>query len=1001
MSKINRINAFKPPGSANESRCFHRSANAGNFLTSTRAKSIFRRSYIFAALSGSLLSGSAFAASDLIIDGGRASTSSLWNITDALVVGDTTSGLLEIEDGGVVNSASGLIGGQTGSTGVVNLSGTGSQWNNRHALVVGNFGNGSLTISGGGVVNSSTGYIGHNASATGIAEVSGRGSQWNNNGNFAVGFYGNAELTISDGGVVNSKASAIGVDAGSSGVALVSGVGSQLNSNGHLYVGLEGNGKLNILNGGTVSAGNYYSSIAYTASSTGQATVSGAGSQWNDSDELTVGYYGDGSLTISDGGVVNSAMGYIAHHEGSSGVVNVSGVGSQWNSGSALHVGYRGYSDLKISDGGVVNSDTGSIAYNAGSIGMVTLSGAGSQWNNNLDLTVGHSGNAFLVITDGAEVSAGSVYLANDSGSIGVVSIGNRGLAGTLNAANLTGGDGAASVQFIHTDDIDFSVRMSGALSVRQIAEGTTTLTSANDYAGTTTVMGGTLQAGIAGAFSPASDFLVQTAGQLNLAGYDQTVASLNNAGTVSFNGAPGTVLTVSGDYTGNNGLLNFNTVLNDDSSATDKLVVAGNTSGTTRVSVTNAGGGGAATLNGIELVQVNGTSDGEFVQQGRIVAGAYDYTLTRGAGVNAGSWYLTSVATPLAPLKLIATDSDPNQNVTPSPDPVQNVLPMVERPEAGSYTSNLAAANSLFVTRLHDRLGETQYIDALTGEQKVTSMWLRNEGGHTKSRDANGQLDTQANRYVMQLGGDIAQWSSNDQNRLHLGVMAGYANSKSHTESRWSGYSSRGTVDGYSAGLYATWYANEADKSGLYVDSWALYNWFNNRVDGQYLDSEEYKSNGVTASVESGYTFKLGENSAKNVSYFIQPKAQVIWMGVKADDHTEANGTKVSGEGDGNIQTRLGVRVFMNGYSEQDKGKDRVFQPFVEANWIHNTKDFGTTMDGATMKQDGAANIGELKVGVEGQINKRLNLWGNVGQQLGNNSYSDTAVMFGVKYNF
>ncbi|CRY68577.1 autotransporter protein [Yersinia pekkanenii] len=138
-----------------------------------------------------------------------------------------------------------------------------------------------------------------------------------------------------------------------------------------------------------------------------------------------------------------------------------------------------------------------------------------------------------------------------------------------------------------------------------------------------------------------------------------------------------------------------------------------------------------------------------------------------------------------------------------------------------------------------------------------------------------------------------------------------------------------------------------------------------------------------------------------KNATYFIQPKAQVTWMGVKADDHKEANGTHISGEGDGNIQTRLGVKAFMSGYSEQDKGKDRVFQPFVETNWIHNTKDFGTTLDNVTVKQDGAANIAELKVGVEGQLNKKVNLWGNVGQQLGDKGYSDTAVVLGVKYNF
>ncbi|MFA3759303.1 autotransporter outer membrane beta-barrel domain-containing protein [Yersinia sp. 2466 StPb PI] len=461
-------------------------------------------------------------------------------------------------------------------------------------------------------------------------------------------------------------------------------------------------------------------------------------------------------------------------------------------------------------------------------------------------------------------------------------------------------------------------------------------------------------------------------------------VAELTNAGTINFsNPIAGDVLTVHGDYIGNNGNLLFNTELNDDNSITDKMIVEGNTSGNTFVSVTNAGGTGATTLNGIELIQVNGLSDGEFIQKDRIVAGAYDYSLMRGSDANANNWYLTNAVIPTPP-------SDPT---VPSA--------MTERPEAGGYTANLASANNMFVTRLHDRLGETQYIDALTGEQKVTSMWLRNEGGHNRFRDSQDQLSTQANRYVLQLGGDIAQWSNNDMDRFHLGVMAGYGNSKSTTISQVSGYNAKGSTDGYSAGVYGTWYANEADKSGLYVDSWAQYSWFNNTVDGQDLNTEEYKSKGITASVESGYTFKIGENAAKNATYFIQPKAQVTWMGVKADDHKEANGTNVSGEGDGNIQTRLGVKAFMNGYSSQDKGKDRVFQPFVEANWIHNTKDFGVTMDNVTVKQDGAANIGELKVGVEGQINKKVNLWGNVAQQIGNKGYSDTAVMLGVKYNF
>nr|WP_320338212.1 autotransporter outer membrane beta-barrel domain-containing protein [Citrobacter werkmanii] len=39
--------------------------------------------------------------------------------------------------------------------------------------------------------------------------------------------------------------------------------------------------------------------------------------------------------------------------------------------------------------------------------------------------------------------------------------------------------------------------------------------------------------------------------------------------------------------------------------------------------------------------------------------------------------------------------------------------------------------------------------------------------------------------------------------------------------------------------------------------------------------------------------------------------------------------------------------------------------------------------------------------MGVEGQINPRVNLWGNVGAQMGDKGYSDTNAMVGIKYNF
>lgn len=475
----------------------------------------------------------------------------------------------------------------------------------------------------------------------------------------------------------------------------------------------------------------------------------------------------------------------------------------------------------------------------------------------------------------------------------------------------------------------------------------------------------------------------------------DSVLSSLTlNNGTVAWSGATvGNILTVAGNYHGNNGLLKLNTVLGDDNSVSDKLVVQGDTSGTTRVAVTNAGGSGGKTINGIEVIHVDGASDGDFVQSGRIVAGSYEYALRRGEGEQYSHWYLMNAeAAPEKPASELPVP--PSQ---PQPVPEQPTL----RPESGSYIANLAAANTLFNTRLHDRLGETQYIDRLTGERKTTSLWMRNVGGHTRFKDSSGQLSTQSNRYVLQLGGDLAQWSTNGLDRWHLGLMAGYGNSQSNTRSDVSRYHSRGQVTGYSAGLYGTWYANEADKTGTYLDSWILYNWFNNKVNGQGLAGEEYDSDGITASVEGGYSFLMGERNDGRSTYWLQPKAQLTWMNVKADTHTEANGSRVEGKGDGNLQTRLGLKAFIKGHSALDEGKEREFQPFVEANWIYNSQSYGVAMNGVTNYQAGTRNVGELKAGVEGQIGKNLHIWGNVAQQVGDKGYSDTQGMLGVKYAF
>ncbi|BET61230.1 autotransporter adhesin YapH [Yersinia pseudotuberculosis] len=685
----------------------------------------------------------------------------------------------------------------------------------------------------------------------------------------------------------------------------------------------------------------------------------------------------DGKLTVTGGGQIDGALTGGGELVLSGGLLNVSYDNTGFTgstdiaNGAVAHLSQaQGLGNGTINNNGTLHLDnTIGTLFNAltGSDGEVLLSN-----NASVQLAGDNSGYSGLFTNQ-----AGSILIANSAEHLGGSSIANSG-ALILNTGSVW----------------ELTNTISGTGTLVKSGSGTVKIEGDTVSAGLTTIEEGLLQLGSSAVtqtlsleeslqeralrVSFASNMANLTSNVLitangSLGGYGQVTGNVENHGNLimpnALTGGDFGTFTIDGNYTGDEGMITFNTILAGDTSVTDRLVITGGTVGQSYVTVNNIGGVGARTFEGIKIIDVGGDSAGQFTLNGRAVGGAYEYFLYQGGASTPddGDWYLR-------------TQADDR------------------RPEPASYTANLAAANNMFVTSLSDRMGETLYTDVFTGEQKTTSLWLRNEGSHNRSRDDSGELHTQDNRYVMQLGGDVAQWSRNAQDLWRVGVMAGYANSSSSTVAKVAGYRSTGSVDGYSVGIYGSWLADNADDTGAYVDSWVQYSWFDNNVSGQDLATEKYDSKGFTASVEGGYAFKVGESV--NQSYFIQPKAQVVWMGVKADDHTETNGTVISGDGNGNIQTRLGAKAFINP-SDKAKVSGPAFKPFVEANWIHNTKDFGTTLDGVTVKQAGTVNIAELKLGVDGQINNQLNLWGNIGQQVGSKGYSETSVVLGVKYNF
>lgn len=149
--------------------------------------------------------------------------------------------------------------------------------------------------------------------------------------------------------------------------------------------------------------------------------------------------------------------------------------------------------------------------------------------------------------------------------------------------------------------------------------------------------------------------------------------------------------------------------------------------------------------------------------------------------------------------------------------------------------------------------------------------------------------------------------------------------------------------------------------------------------MESDHRQGDSYRSRGFTASLEAGYTFLIGEFTGSEGtlnSGYVQPQVQVTWMGVKEGNHTRSDGTYIETEGDGNVQTRLGVRTYLNSYHRRDAGKQREFQPYIEANYLYNSEVYAVKMNGTKISREGSRHLAELRTGVEAKLNNNLAMW-------------------------
>ncbi|CDX32238.1 Outer membrane autotransporter barrel domain (modular protein) [Mesorhizobium plurifarium] len=539
-------------------------------------------------------------------------------------------------------------------------------------------------------------------------------------------------------------------------------------------------------------------------------------------------------------------------------------------------------------------------------VGDGTSAGAGytatiaSALTGNAELVKTDAGTLVLTGTNsysgGTAVNGGTLRVSADA-NLGDAAGGLSFNGGALNITASFASDRAVDVlgQGTISTDPGTTLTLNGALSgagaLTKSGAGTLALTAdSSGFTGTTAIGDGTVN--VSGSLCGTVNVL--SGGRLEGTG---TVCDTTNAagGTIAAGnpGVPGT-LTIAGNYTGNGGTLEVETVLGDDSSATDRLVITGNTSGSTTLKVANLGGGGAQTVEGIKIIDVGGTSAGTFslagdyVFQGdqAVVAGAYAYRLYKN-GISTpsdGDWYLRSAL------------------INGQPDPLYSpAVPIYE-----AYPGVLQSLNELGT--LQQRVGNRSWTGASQGADEIGSVptqsaiWARIETAHTRQspESATTVSDYDVTTWKLQSGFDGLLYED------ATGILVGgltfhYGTASSDISSIYGVGSIRAT--GYGFGGTLTWYGD----NGFYTDGQAEVTWYDSNLKSATLGADLAKGNngfGYALSIEAGQKLAL------QGKWTLTPQAQLSYSSVRFNGFTDPFDAAVSLSGSDMLTGRAGLSL-------------------------------------------------------------------------------------------
>jgi fibronectin-binding autotransporter adhesin len=751
-----------------------------------------------------------------------------------------------------------------------------------------------------------------------------------------------------------------------------------------------------------------------------------------------------GTLQLGDGGASGSIVGDVTDNgvlvfnrsdaSTFAGAISGSGAVIQQGTGTTVLTGNSSYTGgttiqagvLQLGDGGTSGSIVGDVVDNGRLIvdhsDTVTIPGAISGSGS-----VKQLGSGITIFTGNNTYSGGTV-IAN-----GALQLGNGGSTGSIAGDVQDGG----TLIFNRADTLTFNGVISDWTnttpdpigSLQQNGSGTTVLTALNTYSGTTSVNAGTLVVGNV----PISTAAIAGGGAVHVASgatlggygmignYDGSGGPVSNDGTIAvadalalFQGGSKGDFAINGTLNNNNliqlagaGVGNslfvgnlvgqgnsriaMNTVLGDDSSNSDLLVVSkGTTSGHTVLDITNVGGLGATTPgNGILVVAASGlavTTPDAFALGTTLEAGPYQYALFKGArdASSPESWYLRS-EDPTPPAVVL----DALGITMPAPGTPAATRPYVAyyRPEVSLYTALPSMAlnyGKALIGTLHERVGEEEQLRDLSGDGfGASGVWARviGQDGQWDAKSGGIYRDGPSfddNMIAVQAGLDLYRDTHDDGTRDFAGVLSSVGHGHGGVTNYDDTVAGNDRFDSYSIGGYWTRFGAK----DWYLDGVVQGTWY----DAKSSNEEQSLSThgfGTTLSLEGGYPFTFANG------WSLEPQSQVIYQSLHLDSANDSSAHVQFRDAD-SLAARLGGRASRTWEWDQ-ASKPRLLSGWFFANLWHEFKSdavtlFSSQTGNIPFHSDLGGSWWELGTGLSAQLSRSASLYATISYDKGFN---------------